>query len=618
LLFLLCASPALAQSPSALYFKYRDRTQWPTSLGTPGAVTRLVSGDFTGDGLKDALALVDGHPILLFGPDTWSSIVKPDTTFACADIDSIPYPGDNKAGLITVGSNGLIELTYKPSPLGFTWSQRSTDAIWATATQIKACDFNSNGTFDFVGVCPAHDSVPTKIALLIDGGSPAGHTTTFSLPGISVYDVGVLQYDGSDQKDIMTLDSYGVEVFTTTGSRIKRFARPTSTVGDAFCSFKKGASIYEHIAWFRMNYDSDNNLAQQLVELHWESDVNASQLVTDAGFLPSSGRVVRASAIAPTTDPSSIDSNANLLLTCLSNWQPTRINYSTTAIGYPTYSVSSLEDIHDPLALPDPTQITGSAYAIGGVVDDFGNDSVPDLLLPVVGSSGLNFLFYRGGSTPPTAQPLSTPNFMAAPDIHVTGSSQNRLTLYVDLGDPVDGANALEITIWSCPPTASNLDPVTYRNEAHYYYQDASGNYPALDENGSLFPQVLLQLTNNDGINSYDTDDPCFPLLYWIQAVQSHRDLVTGVLRPKGPVYVGVLGSTRTALTPWVETDSQSACIDVGELNASTCTDDSGCDPNALGVTPVTSPGAVARHRMAPTTGGGAPPTPNPPAPGTL
>jgi hypothetical protein len=604
-LSLALSAPALAsQVDNTLTFRYRATTAWPASAGTPGTMTRCVSGDFNGDGVTDVMALVGGSPVLLLAPDTWASVSVFSYPSSCLDMDRVPAPVDAKNPFVTVSSAGLIEAKDNGA-VGYYYTTLSTDARWTGATMVRSGYLNSNMTPDFIGMCPAHDSVPTKIVVLMDYAG-TDTTSSFNLTGLTVYDIGFVRYDGASDNRIWVLDSYGVEVFTATGARIKRFAR-TSTLGDAVCTFWKNGDSREHIAWFRMN---SGGLNQELVEMHWESDVNAAQSVTSTDTITESDRVVRVVPMASSSQSLATQgSDSDLLMCHLDNYAPIRLRHMSTAIGQMTFDVTALDPVMlNSGATPDPSAIAGSSNMAPLLVADLNHDAAEDVFLPVQGTNGLSFLVWRGGGV---NQPEDgAANFMHSPDLASldSGTNTRTLTIGLDLPDPpAAGANCLEVPVWSCA-VLSTTDPVTYTADAHYYYQGIDNGvpiYPPINSN-FLWPRLPLPLTDGDN----DPDSFCFPRLYWLEVRQSARQS-DGSLRAKSATYVGVVGSTLSGLTPWVDSDSHTACIALnwGVPSTSPCWTslDAGCAPGGAGSLTVVAPGAMTRHRIAPT---GTPPTP--------
>jgi hypothetical protein len=487
--------------------------------------------------------------------------------------------------------------------VGYYYATLSTDSRWTGATMVRSGYLNSNTTPDFIGMCPAHDSVPTKIVVLMDYAG-TDTTSSFNLTGLTVYDIGFVRYDGASDNRIWVLDSYGVEVFTASGARIKRFQR-TSTLGDAVCTFWKNGDPHEHIAWFRMK---SNTTDQELVELHWESDPNAEQRATSTDTITGSDRVVSVVPMASSSQSLATQlSDSDLLMCHLDNYAPIRLRHMSTAIGQMTFDVTALDPVmSNSGATPDPSTIAGSSNMAPLLVADLNHDAAEDVFLPVQGTNGLSFLVWRGGGV---NQPEDgAANFMHTPELAGpdAGTNTHTLTIGVDLPSPPADANCLEVTVWSCP-VQSTTDPVTYTAGGHYYYQGTDGSgapiYPPITTN-YLWPRLSLALTNGNN----DPDSLCFPRLYWLEVRQSARQS-DGTLRAKSATYVGVVGSTLSGLTPWVDSDSHTACISLewGDPSTSSCWSDAGCHAGSNGSITVVAPGAMTRHRIAPT---GTPPTP--------
>jgi hypothetical protein len=614
-LLLALSAPALAQQDNTLTFRYRATTAWPASAGTPGTMTRCVSGDFNGDGVTDVIALVGGSPVLMLAPDSWESVSVFGYPSSCLDLDRVPAPGDAKNPFVTVSSAGLIEAKDNGA-VGYYYTTLSSDSRWTGATMVRSGYLNSNTTPDFIGMCPAHDSVPTKIVVMMDYAG-TDTTSSFNLTGLTVYDIGFVHYDGASDNRIWVLDSYGVEVFTASGARIKRFAR-TSTLGDAVCTFWKNGDSREHLAWFRTRSGTSD---QELVELHWEPDPSAAQSVTAEHVITGSDRVVHAIPVASSYLSIGSQSVASDLLLChLDDYTPLRLFHETTSIGQSTFDPSLLNLIEDGSAPSDLMSAAGSATMPSLLVADLSHDAAEDMLLPIQTSTGLYFLDWRGG---PIDEAATAVSFIQAPSMAAATDGLNELTAGIDLlDDPSqNGANCLEIVVWSCP-AQSTADPVTYTAEKHYFYYqglDSNGTpiYPTITSN-CVWPKIRLHLRNTSGGD--DADDFCFPLLYWMEVRQSALQ-ADGTLRAKSPTYVGAISSRLSGLNPWYESGfSLPACMGFwASAQGSSCWSsipaDAGCIPNGQGTSAVVAPGSMTRHRLAPT---GTPPTPASPTHGDL
>jgi len=602
-LALLLSGTAAAQSQLA--FDWRGTTDGPTLTNPPGAITRTVAADFTGEGVLDVFALINGHPVFFASPDAWDTYYTLPNASGINDIAAYPSPAGQAAPLALVNSAGLYKTAINGDGTFQTLQSVSTDALWQGALFVRAAylDGSSDTQIDFVGVA----SDQRTIVLLHDGA-----LAHFALPsGYVIYDVMLLNYTGGSALQIAVIDSYGVEVLNVDGSRIKGFARAGSAGKDSFCSFHRGAEARDCIAW--ATWDPNNPTTYKvLYELHYESNANTSQSTLSSAFSAlASGdlavRVVRADVPAA---GGGIDSD--LIVNRTQDYRAVHfknVKPSTGGSAYAaTFDSSHYEVIND-AALAN---VPGTSVMPAPLCADFNNDGEPDLILPVEWSSASFFQVWNGRVTNPIT---GEGNYVSDSSMATASGSTNRLTIYMTLPTApttTPPANVLEVTAWSC---GSGSPPFTYDNVAHYCYTNADGSIP------STTCAIPIDLALTPG-----PDAGCFTKMYWFELRWSYWPPTDHTVnaRAVSPTYVVAVGAYESALRGLTETGYYvTHCLRVDGTISDTwpCldSDDSGMDCNSShSATSVFAPGSITRRRIAPT-GDGVPPTPpNPPTARTL
>ena len=626
---LVLAALGSSQQPVPLYFQHHGFTTWPDSLGSPGAMKRSVAADFTGDGTTDVFLLVGDHPVLFSSPQDWDTLYRIDNATSCSDIDRIPTTGTGACDLATIGTGGLLRLTYQ-SP-GFVESTLSTNALFTGSTLVRAGYLNSGTQVDYVTWNPGQN----KIVVWMDGGTP----TSFSLAANStVYDLALVKYDSSGASgtsQIAVLDTYGVEIFTSSGARVKRFSRTGAFFDDCFCVYHKGCDAREFIAWIRGAQATPTS--QELVELHWESDTQASQLTTTSVTFAQSDLAVKVVASEPLQPASCTYGDSELVVSHLSNYAHIRFTSLHQSSPSASFDSSHHSSIDDPNLNVSASSVAGSSTMPACVFGDMNGDGMADVFVPINNPNGSSwFQFWRGTKAlpsyengPPTLD--GEGGFLVSSSLptHVGSTTLNTLTLNITLPDHISPANAVEVVVWSSRQPNSTDWPTSldYRSESRLFFQSSTTasvvedtGYPtqgALQSNGEyLFSlPIPIQLTDEQTTDQPSVDYACFSRIYWFEVRQSYWDGTN--LRAVSRTRVVLVGSRSCPLTGWEELGfssetcmaAGSGCVVCGTYNnqCTCCYGD--CSPGQYSMHSVPGPGTMTRHRLAPT-GNGQPPVP--------
>jgi hypothetical protein len=182
-----------------------------------------VAGDFTGDGRTDVVVIVDGAPVLLFGPDAYLGptngalavpVLEPGGTAENVwDLALFENVGpDDVDALFTVGENGLVRWRF----LQGVWERTVIGGGWVPAnadlSAVATWEYEGSGV-TWVGVLEDDGVTVHVLTFLSSSGGFFGQVTPFTLPTSPITSFDIANLDADGQPEILAVSADGVDVW---------------------------------------------------------------------------------------------------------------------------------------------------------------------------------------------------------------------------------------------------------------------------------------------------------------------------------------------------------------------------------------------------------------------
>ncbi len=595
----LAATSAGQSGLSPIPFAYRGRIAWPASLPAPTSVQHLVSGDFTADGQPDMAVIVNGMPYLFNSPDTHEAI-SVVAGASVTDIDRIPpVTGGTTSELALVGAVGLERAVWSKPTNTLGRSTLSGDSVWVNAKCVRVGFLDGDSFPDYVGINTAGNT------LVVRYGN-TGVQNTYALPEM-VNDVAIVQWDDTTDREIALLDTYGVEVVTRTGVRVRRFARLASG-SDAFTPYRKLIDLdgngsaeepegRDRIAWIRRQATGGG---QELVELSQRDGLVTASPNTPYTFSSGDLATNLVSNDSPSLDgsgqPLGKDFNDDLLINRMSQHAPLLLkNHGTLG---PVYSFSPNpafeEVVDDPTLESRASEAPGYASMPKPLYSDLSNDGIPDVCLAVLNQGNLWFQFWRGS--------LALQEWNQNQALVPSNGMYIQVLTYTP---PAVGGNGLLQIQFKPSPVPTG--PLPQALDTILWSRNSSGAYTCLDRRWFQVVGTTWHWPLSFTLPSPSTYNPCGSDQLWYEI---HFATPTGSgstfdLIAADTNYVGFVSPGKTTTTPLFDAGfSYDRCV----VNTVPCGPLEGISCSGGQNEPTHSPGSITRRRVATAT----PPMPAP------
>ena len=170
----------------------------------PGAMTRTVSGEMTGDHLGDAVVLVGNQPVFLFNAGLHHALTDLPAKgheIACLRAGA----QDGRDALLLASANRRLELwtpnlreqTFHSEPLG--------TIAWVGVTDLRTGDLNGDGAHGIVGLPATRDGL---LVLQRPRGVPELRLWT----SYTIYSFELIEWDGAPGLELALMTSEGMKV----------------------------------------------------------------------------------------------------------------------------------------------------------------------------------------------------------------------------------------------------------------------------------------------------------------------------------------------------------------------------------------------------------------------
>lgn len=191
-----------------------NKIAWPTAfLGTPGNFRRIVTGEFAGDSIVGALALVGDRAVYLYEP----AVHKDVTSVKASGVNDIaalaPASPGVPAGMLLAATDALYVSTLN-IVAGSIGTASIATGNFADLDLVRSGDINGAGLDDVVGANGAN------VYVLLESGSGWAAGSSFQASG-TVRDMVVLDWNGTGQGDIAILLNQSVEIRQSNGTLIE-------------------------------------------------------------------------------------------------------------------------------------------------------------------------------------------------------------------------------------------------------------------------------------------------------------------------------------------------------------------------------------------------------------
>jgi hypothetical protein len=581
---------AVSQSPPVV-FEESLSIPWP---GASTSFRRVISGDFTGDAVCDAVILAGDQAVFLDSPQDRSQTLVLAGTFRDVDVGARIGP-DGATSIAGVGTGGLVLQAFDAGSGTFTVTPITSSEFWTVARFLRCADINDTGVIDYVAV---GGNLRTVVVRKDTEGIP--EESTFLVP-YEVLDVVLLQWDFDPALEIAFLDTHGVDVYEQTGSLAKSFAND-GVPGDAITVFRVDSDARDRIAWVER---TDIETRPRLLELSKRNPIPVVSIVE----LPFAAGVFAAAADSPANQWPA-DGNSELVLAHAEHCAPLLLVGQVAADPSPHF-------------LLDPPSrqwefVTGGSLGLQGIPGamrmplgyaDLDGDSLPDLLIPVADVEGARVEYLSGRSNTWGVDSADAfvnadlPDAVTPWEYPALGQFLPSRTLTLELSPAIAPAagtpNCVEVVVWRqagipSPPPPQAID--------HGYYLLSSSPAGAPLRPDVMIPEAL----------------PCFPHvagappIYWIEVRMATVDTQIQKIIKTWPTYVAYVGTEVASMeTLFIDTVSEFLCFPA----ATKCDGDLDFCPLSDGTTHVRrTPSGVTRPRMAPSSGTIPPPAPLRPA----
>lgn len=190
---------------------------WPAAL-SPVSFGRGISGDLTGDHLRDVVLLSNNRATMMFGVGVYGAFIE--FPGRADDIDIVPRGGPQGLdALAIVRAEGLALGTFDPATQALAVNPLA-GGDWILARAVRTADMDASGTADIVGI--SQDGLRVLTALQqSDHAWSAGPSTTAPH---EVLQFIPMEWDGDPLPELAAMTSYGLEIFERNGT--VRFSVP--------------------------------------------------------------------------------------------------------------------------------------------------------------------------------------------------------------------------------------------------------------------------------------------------------------------------------------------------------------------------------------------------------
>lgn len=208
-----------------------------TFSASPGdAYTRTVAGRFNDDPQTDLVVLRNGKAMLVLNPTIWNAALE----YPLSAINDIAVlPGTSKDQILTVDGSGLRAWSRNSALDTYTSSTIGSTA-WNGAVFVRAANLDGANGFDFYGI----NSTGDKILVTLDDGQGGYTTTSFSLSDTPTQLVA-LQYDGSGDLEIASVDADSIQIHELDGTIVDS---TTANTGGVIAAITDSSSTDDTLA----------------------------------------------------------------------------------------------------------------------------------------------------------------------------------------------------------------------------------------------------------------------------------------------------------------------------------------------------------------------------------
>lgn len=211
--------------------------------------TRSVALQLTSDLNMDAVVLLGGVPMLVFGPGVYGNGTRIDGYGTATDVAALHRiaPGGLDA-LLLAQSSGIRAVWDGDGPPGYGDAMVLTDPAWRGVARLCTDDVDADGDDDLLAL--GSDRRTVLIASLVEPAlpdpGPIDSAALFTSPR-DVLDMTPVRWTGSATPQIALLTTLGVEVYDLAGTRLATFRDLVD--GKAFARVRDAAKGFDRIAW---------------------------------------------------------------------------------------------------------------------------------------------------------------------------------------------------------------------------------------------------------------------------------------------------------------------------------------------------------------------------------
>jgi hypothetical protein len=515
-LFATFAAPLAAAQISNPTFTHEVALPWDeVAFGAHGTITRLVSGDFTGDLRPDVFArggTAGSDVLFIYAAAQGSGIVK--LLQSANDFDVAV--GDGPAGrdvLYIAAPDGLRRMIYVGTSETVPFSsEQPLTGNWYNAKLVRCGNVNGTGGVDLVGLT----SDPTRKTVVYRRDN--GTETTFTVAS-PILDIQLLHWGSGSTLQAALLMENGVRMYTLeTGLPADVLIPDYGIPGGSITVVHQGTNGPDRLMW-TLHSDTSHTVLRQLrrndpdkIDYEFELPRNdVVSLATGASNGPLFGE--------------------NLLVSFEGTYSPLQFTNQATATGAPLFEMAHSQSVTWTImeTFPPVTPLPNHATAI---YRDLDNDGLSDLVLPMTTSGGATFEILSSGPAGP-------------------GQRFDGAQFYLgDVFPVLDmGTSVYEFSFKFQSVQYNTAEFVVWRNEGTSTDLQAKAMYRYLVP----LPQSVekMRVTGIAFLDPVDPFDTCGPDVRWLEVRQLELD-PQGNPVATGPTYACAVagGDTGEALWP--------------------------------------------------------------------
>lgn len=217
--------------------------QWPPGIGGGGPFRRIVTGDFTGNLLNDAVVLDGDTAVLLYVPHMYTALQEISPGIPVIDCAVLAGAGTGGGDLLlTTDVSGLARHTYDPLLEEFQRSMINTWR-WRSAKCVITANLDGEHGDDILGI--AYNDV-SLLTLLDDGDGGFDGDFSVMFEG-AVRELAVLDLNADGIQDVAGISDYGLEVYDPSGEPL--LVIPTDIAGGAIAVLPRAGEPGDYLAW---------------------------------------------------------------------------------------------------------------------------------------------------------------------------------------------------------------------------------------------------------------------------------------------------------------------------------------------------------------------------------